>query len=180
MVLSDEYFFATQILSMLIIVTFVKTTSAKAYRKVIIHVPVKIKHHHHTHTMTKHVHHEMPIHYDHHETHIIHPETHSHLHDEEYDDDSHHHFSHGRGLSSYPPTYFEEEEPEHDFDNYQKYKRKRSKKRLFNNGLIGWKGRSDFDKIASEYLSSIKKQKTPIDSFHDDVYEPYDDESKKK
>lgn len=40
---------------------------------------------------------------------------------------------------------------------------------------IGWKGRSGFDKIASEYLSSIRAQKTP-DHDYDERYSPYDDD----
>lgn len=133
-----------------------------------IHVPVKVKHHHHTHTVVKHVHHPVPIHYDHESVHVIHPTHETH---EDYED---YHVPHGRMI-------LHQEEPEDDYDNYERFMRKRSKnkQKLFNNRVIGWKGRSDFDKIASEYLASIKRHRVP-DNDYDERYEPYEDDHHKK
>lgn len=65
-----------------------------------------------------------------------------------------------------------------EYENYDKYLRKRSKskQKLFNNMVIGWKGRSDFDKIASEYLASINRQKIPNHDDYDEHYSAYDDD----
>lgn len=67
---------------------------------------------------------------------------------------------------------------DNDYENYDKFLKKRSKgkQKLFNNKVIGWKGRKDFDKIAHEYLSSIKKQQMPIRDDYDDRYSNYDDD----
>lgn len=164
----------SQILSILIVVGSVRLTSAaRTFRKVLVHVPMKVKHHHHTHTVFKHVHHQVPIHYDHQDVHVIHPETH-----EEYDLGDYH-ISHGRMLDSIRPTTGGHDD---DYENFERYLRKRSKskQKLFNNMLIGWKGRSDFDKIANEYLASIRKQRTPESDDYQDQYSAYDDDDSSK
>lgn len=155
------------------------TSCAKAYKRVRIHVPVKVKHHHHTHTVVKHVHHAVPVHYDHHDVHVIHPpEAH-----DEWDED--YHIPHGRMLesilgdsSSYPDSDlgFHGEYENYDFLR----KRSKGKQKLFNNKSIGWKGKKDFDKIAHEYLASIKKQQLPSNDDYDDRYSNYDDDGSKK
>ena len=68
------------------------------------------------------------------------------------------------------------------YEEFERYLRKRSKnkQKLFSNKVIGWKGRKDFDKIASEYLASIKKQRIPAHDDYDEHYSAYDDDSKKK
>lgn len=145
-------------------------SAAKNFKRVIVHVPIKVKHHHHTHTVFKHVHHQVPIHYEHQDVHVIHPETH-----DEYDGGDYH-ISHGRMLDSLLNSH------ESDYENFERYLRKRSKgkQKLFNNMLIGWKGRSDFDKIANEYLASIRKQRTPDSDDYQDQFSAYDDEDSKR
>lgn len=161
----------------------IRSTNAKAYRRVLIHVPMKVKHHHHTHTVFKHVHHTVPVHYDHHDVHVIHPET-----IEDQDSDYH---LHGRTVDSIMGDYSAhpgqdyDTNMDNDYENFEKFLRKRSRRgqKYLNNKVIGWKGRSDFDKIAAEYLESIKRQPLPDSDDHDDRYEPYDDdedEAKKK
>lgn len=169
-----------QILSLVIVASLVPRISCgKMFRKVVVHVPMKVKHHHHTHTVFKHVHHQVPVHYDHHDVHVIHPEQ-----QDEYDGGDYH-LPHGRMLDSIigdlSSSYGEGDyDRASQYDNIEKYLRKRSKskQKLFSNKVIGWKGRSDFDKIASEYLASIKRQKTPDnDDYRDhDQYSTYDDE----
>lgn len=116
------------------------------------------------------------MHYDHHDVHVIHPES---THDD-YDDGADYHISHGRTLDSimgtsdhYSNSHFDRAS---EYDNYERYlkKRSKSKQKLFNNMAIGWKGRSDFDKIASEYLASINRQKTPDHDDYEDHYSAYD------
>jgi hypothetical protein len=141
-----------------------------------IHVPVKVKHHHHTHTVLKHVHHQVPVHYDHHDVHLIHPhETH-----EYHDDSDYHGIINGRTIIDSHSGHGDEDDHSSDYENFERYLRKRTKnkQKLFNNMVIGWKGRKDFDKIASEYLASIKKQRVPDHDDYDDRYSPYDDDSK--
>lgn len=146
-------------------------------RRVLIHVPVKVRHHHHTHTVMKHVHHQVPVHYDHHDVHLIHPTETTH----EYDDGDYH-IMHGRTLMDGIKSHVDEDDHTNDYENFERYLRKRSKtkQKLFNNMVIGWKGRKDFDKIASEYLASIKQQRIPDHDDYDDRYSVYDDDSKKK
>lgn len=162
-------------MSLLIVLTSVKRSSAKSYKRVRIHVPVKVKHHHHTHTVYKHVHHAVPIHYDHHDVHVVHPET------EEIESD--YYIPPGRGheyiddIGGYSESDYDRSGEQ---SSYERYRKKRSKKKfkLFNNNVIGWKGRSDFDKIASEYLSSLKKQKIPDNDYREHL--DYDDDEAKK
>ncbi|CRK93713.1 CLUMA_CG007241, isoform A [Clunio marinus] len=170
------------ILTILIVVASVTTSKAKAYKRVVIHVPLKVKHHHHTHTVVKHVHHQVPIHYDHHDVHVVHPESHHH---EDYDGD--YHLSSGRPsdsiLGDLSSSYGDlDYERGNHYKSFEKFLRKQSKKKqkLFNNMVIGWKGRSDFDKIASEYLQSIKKQRMPESDDYHDQYANYDDEERKR
>lgn len=143
-----------------------------------IHVPVKVKHHHHTHTVYKHIHHAVPIHYDHHDVHVVHPET-----TEDVDNDFY--IPPGRGYESIMDDFNSYSDPDYDRsgeqDSYERYRKKRSRKKLklFNNKVIGWKGRSDFDKIASEYLESIKKQRIP-DKDYRELHSDYEDEESKK
>lgn len=172
-----------QILLLMIMLVNMRSTSAKAYRRVLIHVPMKVKHHHHTHTVFKHVHHSVPVHYDHHDVHVIHPET---IEEQDIHQDYH---LHGRGIDSVMED-FSSAHPgldydtgiDNDYENFEKFLRKRSKskQKYFNNKVIGWKGRSDYDKIAAEYLASIKRQPLPDSDDQDDRYAPYDDDSKKK
>jgi len=175
----------------LLLVVTVSSGRAKAYKKVIVHVPLKVKHHHHTHTVVKHVHHQVPVHYDHQDVHIIHPEQQ----EEDWNtqgfdqggfDDNEYHIPHGRmldmiiGDSSHQSNDYDS--PQDDQYEFEKFMRKRSKakKKYFTNKAIGWKGRTDFDKIASEYLASIKRQQTPQSDHHHDDYAPYDDEERRK
>lgn len=138
---------------------------------------MKVKHHHHTHTVYKHIHHAVPVHYDHHDVHVIHPET------EEVDSD--YYIPQGRGLESIIDDGGYYSDPDYDRsseqDSFERFRKKRSKNKhkIFNNKVIGWKGRSDFDKIASEYLESIKNQKI---SDHDyrEMNSEYEDGSKRK
>lgn len=169
-----------QILSLVIVIALVKTTTAKAYKRVVVHVPMKVKHHHHTHTVFKHVHHSVPVHYDHHDVHVIHPETAQ----DDYDTGEYH-IPHGTTLESIMGdhgSYYDSSDRAGGYDDVERYLRKRSKskQKLFNNMVIGWKGRSDFDKIASEYLASIKRQRTPETDYNDRYAAYDDDESKRK
>lgn len=158
-------------------IALIKTAKAKSYKRVVVHVPMKVKHHHHTHTVVKHVHHTVPVHYDHHDVHVIHPET-----QEDYDTGEYH-IPHGKTLESIMDygSYTDHSDRAGQYDNIEKYLRKRSKskQKLFNNMVIGWKGRSDFDKIAHEYLASIKRQRTP-EADYNDRFSPYDDDSSEK
>lgn len=165
---------------LVVVLTSVKTSCAKAYKRVRIHVPVKVKHHHHTHTVVKHVHHAIPVHYEHENVHVIHPPE---MHDD-WDDD--YHSPHGKMLesileesSAYPDSDLDFDS---DFENYDRFhgKRSRGKHRHFNNKVIGWKGRKDFDKIAHEYLASIKKQRIPSSDDYDDRFSSYDDDGSKR
>lgn len=137
---------------------------------------MKVKHHHHTHTVYKHVHHSVPVHYDHHDVHVVHPETF-----DEYEGGDYH-MPHGRMLESLLGDYGSYDDKSGDYDNFEKFLRKRSKskKKLFNNMVIGWKGRKDFDKIASEYLASIRAQRIPQSDDYHDQYSSYDDEGAKR
>ena len=159
--------------------TSIKKSNAKSYKRVRIHVPVKVKHHHHTHTVFKHVHHAVPVHYDHHDVHVVHPETSEDL-------ESDYYIPHGLGMGSIMDELGSYSDENYDrsaeLGSYERYRKKRSKKKLklFNNKLIGWKGRSDFDKIASEYLDSIKKQRIPDNDYHGLHSEYEDNDSKKK
>lgn len=109
---------------------------------------------------------------------MIHPET---AHDD-YDDGGEYHFPHGRTFDSLKEDYgrFSDShsDRESELDDYEKFIRKRSKgkKKLFNNMVIGWKGRSDFDKIASEFLASIKRQRTPNHDDYNRHYSAYGDD----
>lgn len=172
--MKKEFNLAMQVLSLMVVFMSELTSSARHYKKVRIHVPVKVKHHHHTHTVFKHVHHQIPVQFDHHDVHVIHPETSS---IEDYDD---YHVLHGRSHESFLDDL--SSDPASEYENYDKYLRKRSKRknRLFNNKVIGWKGRKDFDKIASEYLDSIHKQPMPDGEDYNDGYAPYDDDDSKK
>jgi hypothetical protein len=124
------------------------------------------------------------VHYDHHDVHVIHPET---THEADYDDGAaDYHIPHGRTLDSIMghSGHYSDFDRTSEYDNYEKYlkKRTKNKQKLFNNMKIGWNGRRDFDKIASEYLASINRQRTP-DRDHDDYderYAPYDDDSHSK
>jgi hypothetical protein len=165
----------------------------KAHKRVVIHVPMKVKHLHHTHTVYKPIHHALPVNIDdHHDFHVI--KQH-----DSYGDD--YHIAHGRMLESlwnkennHPTSIYnlshdndndddeDEEYEDHrqsEYDHFEKLLKKRSKakQKLYNNMLIGWKGRPDFDKIASEYFKNIKKH--PIQHYDDDYedrYAAYEDE----
>jgi hypothetical protein len=114
---------------------------------------------------------------------VIHPtET---VHEHEDYDDGEYHIPHGRTLGSIMGDlgHYSDYDRASDYENYDRYLRKRSKskQKLFNNMVIGWKGRKDFDKIASEYLASINRQSTPD---HDDFEEHFsaygDDDHQRK
>lgn len=128
------------------------------------------------------MHHQVPVHYDHHDVHVIHPPE---AHDEWQEDDEYQ-LSHGRTFDSLMDDYSKYSDSINDranqYENYEKYLKKRSnkKQKLFNNMAIGWRGRNDFDKIASEYLDSIKKQRVPESDDYHDQYSPYDDEEAKR
>lgn len=150
----------------------------KVRKKVIFHVPMKVKHHHHTHTVYKHVHHTVPVHFDHHTEHVIHASPAESY--ESHDYGGHHNLEALLGdLSD-----VHENDRTQEYQNFERYMKKRSKskgKSIFNNKVIGWKGRSDFDKIAGEYLASLKKNplKDQPEDYDDDRYLPYDDDSKR-
>lgn len=170
---------STQILSLVIVATSVKKSSAKSYKRVVIHVPVKVKHHHHTHTVYKHVHHAVPVHHDHHDIHVVHPETTEDIDSDYFAPHSQRGIEHiMEDIGSYSDFDYDRSGEQ---DSYERYRKKRSKNKfkLFNNKLIGWKGRSDFDKIASEYLQSIKRQRIP-DRDYRELHHDYDDEDSKK
>lgn len=65
------------------------------------------------------------------------------------------------------PAYGESQrERELEYKNFDKvlkrHKKKHGKNRkFFGNRNIGWSGRNDFDKIANEYLESLRNQKIP-------------------
>lgn len=101
---------------------------------------------------------------------------------EDYDDDYHHHVPHGRTLIMGDLGHYTDFDRASDYEAYDRILRKRSKnkQKLFNNKVIGWKGRKDFDKIASEYLASINRQSTPDHDDFEQHYSAYDDDHKKK
>jgi hypothetical protein len=152
-------------------------------KRVIIHVPLKVKHHHHTHTVYKPIHHAVPLKIQEHDIHLIRPEPQS-----DWDDE--YHIGNGRMVDSYLSdlsssfphfqNHEEEEEEDHDdeYENFERLLKKRSKKKqkLFNNKVIGWKGRPNFDKIASEYLLHLKNHPQPHYDEYDERYSPYDDD----
>lgn len=152
-------------------------SSTNAYKRIIVHVPMKVKHHHHTHTVVKHVHHEVPMHYDHQDVHVIHEN-----HGEEYESD--YHYPPGRTLDSILGgiSYgVSDRDRAGDYENFERILKKRKIKKLFSNMAIGWKGRSDFDKIASEYLASIVRRPHPEpDDDYNDRFIPYDDNEQEK
>lgn len=153
--------------------------AAKPHKRVRIHVPMKVKHVHHTHTVYKPIHHAVPVKLDEHEIHVIQPENHG-WNAKDYQIEA---IGHGRDLRQIlskihlPNAHFEEDNSS-DYHNYEKFVKKRSKtkQKLFNNKVIGWKGRPDFDKIASEYLQNIKQK--PIHEYdeYDQRHQPYDDD----
>lgn len=164
----------------------------KPHKRVIIHVPMKIKHVHHTHTIFKPIHHAVPVKVDEHEFHLVRPEK-SHGWEEEEEKEyvieplhiHNHGYGHGRSIHGdlskihLPNSNYEHEEEDRDseYENFEKYLKKKSKAKLklFNNQIIGWKGRPDFDKIANEYLSNIKNHPAPEYEDYDQKYAPYDD-----
>lgn len=125
---------------------------------------------------------QVPVHYDHHDVHVIHPTESVH---EDYDDGEYH-VPHGRPHSSVLADFGHYSDSHYDraseYENYDRILRKRSKnkQKLFNNQVIGWKGRKDFDKIASEFLASINRQSTPEHDDYQDQYATYDDNEKKR
>ena len=141
---------------------------------------MKVKHHHHTHTVYKHVHHSVPVHYDHQTEHVIHGSP-----AESYES---HELGGSHGLESLLGEYSNKHENDRtqEYENFERYMKKRSKKNknksksIFNNKAIGWKGRGDFDKIAGEYLASLKKNPLRDQSEdYDDQFLPYDDDYKR-
>lgn len=153
---------------------FIESARAgKQHKRVIIHVPLKVKHVHHTHTVYKPVHHAIPVKVDH---------------PEHWDDDiGEYHYGNGRMLDSllgdWKPganlySQESEDERESEYDHFEQLLKKisKNKQKLFNNKLIGWNGRQNFDKIASEYLLNLKKRKQPEFDEYDERYSPYDDE----
>lgn len=155
--------------------------SGKPHKRVIIHVPMKVKHVHHTHTVYKPIHHTVPVNLEEHELHVVKPDNHG-WNAKEYQIEA---IGNGRDLSSIlskihlPNAHFEDDrsgEYHQDFEKYLK-KRSKNKQKLFNNNIIGWKGRPGFDKIANEFLLNIKNQPSPDYDDYDQRYAPYDDES---
>jgi hypothetical protein len=125
---------------------------------------------------------------DEHEIHLVRPEkNHGWNEEKEYTIE---HIGHGYGngrsilgdLSKIHLTnanYHEEEEDRNpEYENFEKFLKKRSKakQKLFNNQIIGWKGRPNFDKIANEFLLNIKNHPAPEYEDYDQSYAPYDDE----
>lgn len=75
-----------------------------------------------------------------------------------------------------------EEASEAEYENLEKFQKSRSKKnvkKMFTNKMIGWQGRSDYDKIAAEYLASLKDN--PVaggsDDLLNDEHTEYEDEN---
>ncbi|KAG5674592.1 hypothetical protein PVAND_004546 [Polypedilum vanderplanki] len=168
-------------LTFLVLLMMTRIECGKLHKRVIIHIPLKVKHHHHTHTVYKPIHHAVPLKLDEHEIHLIRPEQHNDWEDE-------YHIGNGRMVDSYldtlsssfPHFNHEESTEDHDdeYENFERLLKKRSKKKqkLFNNKVIGWKGRPNFDKIASEYLLHLKNHPQPQYDEYDDRYSPYDDD----
>lgn len=150
----------------------------KPHKRVIIHVPMKVKHVHHTHTVYKPIHHAVPVKLNEHELHLVEPEEHG-WNAKEYQIEAVGSRNLGSILSKLhlPNAHFEDNRSV-EYETYDKFNKKRSKtkQKLFNNKVIGWKGRPDFDKIANEYLNNIKNHPAPEYDDYDQRYSPYDDE----
>lgn len=57
-------------------------------------------------------------------------------------------------------------------------KRAKKQSKTYNNDVIGWRGRKGYDKIAAEFLSSLKDQPHGSrDDSNEDNYSVYEDEN---
>lgn len=141
---------------------------------------MKVKHVHHTHTVFKPIHHAIPVKLEEHDFEIVQPENHG-WHNKEYQIEAIGNHKNLRSILSkiQLPNANYEDHRSAEYENFEKFLKKRSKtkQKLFNNQLIGWKGRPDFDKIAGEYLLHIKNQQAPEYDDYDQRFTPYDDES---
>lgn len=119
------------------------------------------------------------MHVDHEDIHVIHPETsHPDLGQSfDYDDEWQKrtlqtHYDQGVPYNGgYGDSQRERELEYANFDQILKKKKRSSKKnnnKILNNRAIGWSGRQDFDKIANEYLNSLKRQKLPQPTSYED------------
>lgn len=131
---------------------------------------------------------QVPVHIDHEDVHVIHPDIHhdSHQPSLNFDYDDAWQSRNLQPQQNYDDVYSgygdsqRERELEHaNFGNVLKKKRSSKKKnKILNNRAIGWTGRKDFDKIASEYLESLRTQRLPAPSSHEDEinYPTYTDD----
>lgn len=159
----------------------------KPYKRVVIHVPMKVKHLHHTHTVYKPVHHAIPVKLDEHQIHLVRSERPGWNENAEYNLQPTK-FENGRSIIGdlskiqLVNANYEDEDRKgeyHDFENFVK-KRSKYKQKLFDNQIIGWKGRPNFDKIANEFLLHIKNNPSPDYNDYDQRYLPYDDDDEER
>lgn len=82
-------------------------------------------------------------------------------------------------FNDYPHYGDSQRERELEYVNFDKVlKKHRSKKnhKIFSNTRIGWSGRNDFDKIANEYLESLRNQKIPPPDNDEEDFPTYTDD----